>query len=178
MPGQRKRDYKAEYQRRQSLAKARGFRSYGQQRRAIEKGTVAAIAPSRIRTKRTADAQFRRVMNLPKGWTVRGARMDMARGWSNAYARSDLLTFDEKRAQTDDVYLDAYIKALVFAPSNVKGNKHHRRLTPSPDLEEFLVNVLGIYQADEYETRYGYGWPHGGQYNRGQRATYRANGGR
>lgn len=166
------RDYKAEYAKRNALAKSRGFKSYGQQRRAIEKGTVRAIAPGRVRSKRTLDAQqafsFREII---PGFDLQETRIESAQRWSDRNARSNLIKFDAKRARKDKEYLDRYMVALVLSPERTE---HYRRLTPSPALKSFLVDFMHIIQANEYETRYGEGYPHGGQFNRTTRAGYRA----
>lgn len=159
--GKRARDYAAEYARRQELARKRGFRSYAAQRRAIETGVAPAISPSRIRTKRTMDAQQNYML---KNFDVLGYRLEMAKGFSRMKVYDERLKFDEKRAKHDPHYLNLYIESVVTAPYSATMGT--RRLVPSDKLRHLLVDVLGITTIDEYEARYGQGWPHGGNYNR------------
>lgn len=158
------RNYKAEYQRRQQLARDRGFRTYGQQRHAIETGRARAIAPARVRTKRTLDAQQK--YGIP-AWMQKvnplQARIDIAQAWSDKYSRSTETEFSELQARKDPDYLRLYLAAFVYSP---KLAPWYKRLTPSEDLRKFFVEYMHIYESDEYESRYGAEWPHAGDYGR------------
>lgn len=147
------RNYAAEYAKRNALAKARGYRSYGDQRRKIETGRAPAINPGRIRTKRTADAQ-QEYRNLP--WEKRvdptQIKIEMAQEWSRVYARTGAIRFDSAEARRNPHYLSTYLQAFVLGTHD---DPNLNRLTGSDALYEYLVNETGYMSADEYETRYG-----------------------
>lgn len=156
----KKRDYKAEYARRDFLAKARGFDTYAAQRRAIEKGEVPALAPSRIRSKRTADAQQVWASRPRSLWelaqTAEGRKeinIDRAIRWSRMNARSDVLRFDPERAKTDDRYLTVYINAFVAPTEGHPELAHHFEGTDWQ--EEYFVEIMEYYEAEEFDEKYG-----------------------
>lgn len=148
----KKRDYKAEYARRNALAKKRGFSSYSQQRRAIERGKIPAIQPHRVRSKKTLDAQEKSFGILGRK-TVKDFRIEAGVAWSERNARSNRLKFDPVRAKKDDAYLSAYLGATVMQTG--KSGEDDSTLVPSPDLRILLVNVLGLMTDNEYDSRYG-----------------------
>lgn len=148
----KKRDYRAEYARRNALAKERGFSSYSQQRRAIETGKTRAIQPNRLRSKKTIEAQLA-LTPVFGGKSVKDWRIESAVGWSERNARTNRMKFDPVRARNDDAYLDAYTKVTVLqiAP---KG-EDESTLVAGDDLRHLLVDILNIMDDKEYDSRYG-----------------------
>lgn len=139
----RVRDYKAEYARRNALAKERGFKGYSDYRRKSEKGIVPFIQPKRVRRVRVSQrAQDRR---------------DLARAWSENFARSEVLAYRPELAEaaglTVDQYTDAYLDAVMGQKEQRLAGPH--RLKHNEALEHYLVDIVKWDKADEYETRYG-----------------------
>lgn len=155
----RKRNYKAEYQRRQTLAKARGFKGYAAQRRAIETGKAAPIQASRVRSRRTLDAQFKAgrgifSLNMTQAQQDQLAlktRMDMAQGWSNTRSHSPGTKFDRARAERDPGYLDAYTQSVVFDSFS---DPTQHRFSRSEAMRHYLVDVAKIMTQEEYDDAY------------------------
>lgn len=160
----RKRDYKAEYARRQALAKERGFKSYGEQRRKIERGETRAIAPSRLRSRKTIENQNKNwsifaeqparnpVQEFFDSFSVRDARIDMASRWSDFYSRSEATKFDPERARRDERYLTVYMQAFVLADHSDR-NVHD--FDGSDWQREWFVDQIEYFEAEEYDNRYG-----------------------
>lgn len=156
----KKRDYKAEYARRQALARERGFVSYHAQRRKIETGQVPAIAPNRLRKRSTIEAQEKfPTRGLPKdvaewwkNFDVQDARIDMAKRWSDWYSRHWSTQFDADRAKHDERYLTVYMQAFVLAPHE-DGNVHD--FDGSSWQYEWFVEIVGYMEADTYDDKYG-----------------------
>lgn len=146
------RDYKAEYARRNALAKERGFNGYSQYRRKYERGEVRAVAPHRIRSKRTAEAQ----QNVIDYETELGkiSREQQCRDWSNYAAKTWMAKFRpheaKRRGLTRAQYIDAYYNAFVgegaYAKSRYRGGNEALRY--------WFVDVLQCFSADEYDARY------------------------
>lgn len=152
------RDYKAEYARRQSLAKERGYKSYGQQRRLIEKGIAPAIQPTRLRSARTIRNQEESgagfLFRATGFRTINDYRIDAAQRWSDMRSRRDVTKFDADRARRDPEYLDAYSQALVSDAGN-PDVKFQTRLSYNDYTKHYLVDVMHAMTEDEYEARYG-----------------------
>jgi hypothetical protein len=147
------RDYKAEYAARQALAYERGFTSYYDQRTQIEKGTAPARSLSRVRTKRTYDAQQRfNGLSWEQKVNQRELTIELAQRWSNYQSRNKMSKFDVKLAATMPGYLDAYISAF---PLGFHKDENLNKFTGSPALFYYLVTLMGFMTVDEYERRYG-----------------------
>lgn len=155
----KRRDYKAEYRRRNELAKARGFAGYAQQRRAIESGKARAIAPWRIRTKRTAEAQNAFLAELKEQGTydsyLRAVPIEQqCRDWSSGTAKTPALKYTPQFARryglTKAEYTQAYYDAFVNGPESYR----NVRRGGSPALRYWLVDVIKLYTAAEYDKRY------------------------
>lgn len=152
----KQRDYKAEYARRQALARERGFKSYAQQRREIEKGDYPALAPTRLRKASTIRNQEEKGTGF-LGRTLanlKDHRIEAAQRWSDMRARTKSMEFDAKRARRDPEYLNAYTAATVLDMAH-PDTKMQAKLSANEHSKHLLVDVLGLMTADEYETRYG-----------------------
>lgn len=157
----RPRDYAAEYARRQALAKQRGFASYGTQRRAIEKGEIPAIEPTRLRKRSTIEAQEigRGFIGVPslkgEGLTsyegIQAFRMEMALRWEETHSRSHYSEFDREKARNDPEYLNEYMAAWVM-PSIYKDNTHD--VDPSEYLHDYMIDN-DLMDEEEWQQRYG-----------------------
>lgn len=155
------RNYRVEELRRKELAVARGFRSRGQQRYAIETGHFPAIDFHRIRSPKTRKAQENFLTAprfMPKYAGVVLPRMsdeDRCVDWSAAFARSEKAQYDPDKAKelgfTKADYRTAYMKAFV------RGKERYKltRKTGSDALRHWFVDINHYFEADEYETRYG-----------------------
>lgn len=163
----RRRDYKAEEARRNARARAAGFSSRGQQRRAIERGKVPALAPQRLRNPRTIKAQQERDARAKRestSWFRAGftserqyrKAKDQAADWSALHAGTTIAKFDYEANAVSGVtkaaYTKAYVDAFVSGPERYKAV---RRSGGSPALYRYFVTVTEHYSPDEYETRYG-----------------------
>lgn len=152
----RVRDYKAEYARRQALARERGHRSYGEQRRKIERGEIPPIQPSRIRGK-TRAAWFAALMDSPQRADqhlfVRREIIADCEEWSRLHAMSDRAKFRRKRALKDQDYLMTYYRAFIM---NTTSDFAH--LKDNQDLKKWFMQFKGMSE-DEYRKRY----PRGGR---------------
>ena len=146
----KKRDYRAEYARRKALAQERGFSGYAAQRKAIERGKYPAIAPHRVRTKRTSDAQAKLGLF---GRNIKAMRIEAAQVWSDRNARANTMKFDAERARTDEDYLSTYLGATVMMTGRTEMDES--TLIPSDDLRHLLVDVLEVFDLDEYDQKYG-----------------------
>lgn len=160
----RNRDYKAEYQRRNELAKARGYKSYGQQRYRIETGDAPAINPRRLRSQRTIDNQVRKQRILSNAgpfndelpWPdwfgekdLKATRIEFAQDWSDFYSRHWSTEFDAERAEDDEHYLETYMNTFVHLSYL---ESHH--LKRSESHYEWFVNIMHYMEADTYDRRY------------------------
>src|SRR6478609_5965605 len=97
------RDYKAEERRRNELARQRGFTNRYQQRRKIETGAVPALAPKRVRSERTKQAQAQRIRPPRNGakiddsrWVINGtqiSRVQRAEDWSAMHGGTDIAKY-------------------------------------------------------------------------------------
>lgn len=162
----RRRDYKAEEARRNARARARGFSSRGQQRKAIERGKIPPLAPGRIRKPETVKAQQereRRERREKSYWFKAGFRSERAyrkaksdaADWSALHAGTHIAQYDPDNALEGigvAEYTKAYMDAFVEGPGRYKAV---RRSGGSPELYRYFVTVTGHYAPDEYESRYG-----------------------
>jgi hypothetical protein len=158
------RDYAAEYRRRNELAKQRGHTNYAQQRRKIERGQIRAIAPTRLRSRKTIEAQdavyglfgTQQLDKDTERWLstvdVQDVRIDMAQRWSDWYSRHWSTEFDAKRAAKDEHYLTVYMQGFVLSQDKDK-NAHH--FDGSRWQHEWFVDITGYLEADDYADRYG-----------------------
>ena len=161
----RQRDYKAEEQRRNQLARERGYSSRAQMRRAIESGSTAAIRPTALRNPRTIEAQKFRLGSETRGVERKGTTLpsfgsrispeQSAEDWSDIYARSAAAQYspdDRPDGMSKAEYTEAYLAAFV------RGEERYvnvRRSGGSEALRHWFVDVVGYMTADEYESRYG-----------------------
>lgn len=165
----RQRDYKAEQQRRNELARARGFSSRGQQRRKIERGIIPPIAPQRVRSPKTISAQRQRESRERQatswwgkaGFTserqYRTAR-DRSEDWSALHAGTRIAQYEYEDNAVPGVtkaeYTKAYFQAFVSGPERYAAV---RKAGGSAALRRYFVDITGHYSPDEYEARYGPG---------------------
>lgn len=163
----KQRDYRAEEARRNARARERGFTSRGQQRRAIERGKVPALAPSRLRSQRTIDAQREREARERREATswfragfsserqYRNAK-DKAEDWSALHAGTGIARYDYEANAVEGITMAAYTKAYMDAfVSGPQRYKAVRRSGGSDALYHYFVTVTEHYSPDEYESRYG-----------------------
>jgi hypothetical protein len=158
------RNHKLEQQRRNELARQRGFTSRGQQRRAIERGKVPALAPTRLRSERTIKAQTERQIREQQsglGGTITRdfrTKRDRCIDWSALHAGTTIASYDYEANAVDGVtrqqYTDAYFAAFVSGPGRYAAV---RRSGGSPELRRYFVTITEHYSPDVYEVRYGAG---------------------
>ena len=150
------------WEKRNERFRARGYESYNDYRRKMERGEARAVRPDRLTSRRSIESQEQRggifgaaLSETEFRSSVREQRIESALRWSNWHSRSKDLAFSPERARKDEDYLNSYMQALVmdFNPRI----PNYGRLTPSDDLRHLLVDVLGIMTADQYEARYGEG---------------------
>lgn len=159
----KQRDYKAEERRRNELARQRGFSSRAALRRAIEKGTAAAIQPNRLRRPSTIAAQKERYKatrktehkgdKFPK-FGFRVSDEQRAQDWSDVFSRSPGSEYnpDERpEGMSRKAYTNAYLKAWVDGDNRYVNVRH---TGGSPELRNWLVNVAGFLTANIYEDKY------------------------
>ena len=147
----RKRDYAAEYQRRQALAKSRGFASYGKQRRAIERGKIRAIAPTRVRKRSTIEAQEKLGGLFGAALDVTKYRIDAAEAWQQHYSHARSTSLDRTR-YGERGYLDTYNAAFLL---NTKDRaKGFHSLSGTPEQHRWFVEYGGMTE-EEWQERYG-----------------------
>ena len=162
----RQRNYRAEEARRNARARERGFTSRGQQRKAIERGRIAPLAPEKIRKPETVKAQQERERREKRehaywykaGFSserqYRNAKSDSA-DWSALHAGTHIAEYDTDNALEGvgkAEYTKAYYDAFVSGPGRYKAV---RRSGGSDELYRYFVTVTGHYAPDEYESRYG-----------------------
>lgn len=163
------RDYKAEERRRNELAKARGFKTRAEQRKKIERGEVAALHPQRVRATKTKEAQKRytaaqRRAAAPKGRSgqktvsiggIKMNRRQVMQDWSDYAASTPLAEYKPEDARslglTRDEYDQAYWDAWLDPDSGYVLNRY----APSEAQRRWMVDIMGHYEAEEYEDRYG-----------------------
>lgn len=148
----KKRDYKAEYARRNALAQKRGFKSYNAQRKAIEKGRFPAIAPGRIRSRKTLDAQTNYSIVKVFGRSELDIRIEASLAWSERNARTETMKFDEARARKEPDYERTYFSATVMQFGATELDES--TLVNSPELQHLLVDLMDIYEPEEYDEKY------------------------
>jgi hypothetical protein len=167
-----RRNYHAEEQRRNELARARGFTSRAQQRRRIERGDIQALAPKRVKSPKTIAAQrswSERAQALIKGLDLtKPSDFDRCADWSAAHAQTKQARFNPKhlpKGITLDDYVTAYMRAFVEGPGSYGLSRGSRQTTTngyqytggSADLYYWFVILMGYYQADEYDEHYAIG---------------------
>jgi len=166
MAAKRVRNYRQEQERRNALARERGYTSRGQQRRAIETGKAKPIAPKLVRSPKTIAAQKARIKAETQGQEHKHKTSDIlfsanrpdaerAQDWSDLFSRSSMGQYnpDERPdGVSKKAYTDAYVAAFVDGAERYKYVRHSGG---SPALRRWLVDINGFMTADEYETRYG-----------------------
>lgn len=136
------RDYKAEYQRRNELAKKNQFKTYGQVRYGLKKGTLARSNGRIVATPTKTSTNL-------KQWEKAGAKdpadyMKMkseVKAWLKKYpgdGRSKLTADEIKNPEIMGAYHRAFVK----------------RPTPPGSLKDFLVNVTHRVSKKEWDKNY------------------------
>lgn len=168
MATKRVRNYSREYARRNELARLRGEPSYAVRRRKIEQGIIAAIAPWRIRSKRTAENQealkartAAEAREATQGKTYADieasvTKEERCRQWSTqGGSRTSMTKYNPREARklgyAKEEYTDIYFRAFV------SGDESYRKVRykgGSDPLKEWFVTMHNIYQAGEYDGRY------------------------
>lgn len=147
----RKRDYKAEYQRRQALAQTRGFKTYGKQRYAIEKGRAKAIAPTRIRKRSTIEAQERLGGLFGREVDVTKYRIDAAEAWQQRYSHARSTSLNPSR-YSEPGYLDTYNAAFLLNTKDRAAGFH--ALSGTEAQHRWFVEYGGMTE-EEWQEKYG-----------------------
>ena len=178
------RNYRAEEARRNEIARALGFKSRAEMRKAVETGKIAPKRPRAVRSPRTIAAQKAReareraVKVVKRGHTdsyesLSGGISDeqRAQDWSDIFARTDVSTYEYgvKNATAGEYkkvmaakarYVrkhgkDAYTKAYLKAFVEGPGKyKTTRNIGGSPDLYLWFVIVCEYLLAELYEDKY------------------------
>ncbi len=157
----RKRDYKAEYNRRIERAQSRGFTNYYDQRSKIERGIAPAISPGRLRKRETIERQEQRFGPVIGGkqsdfftrLDPTKYRIEMAKSWADYHGRSEATTqFDPERAKRDPDYLETYLQGIVMPALTAEKTHHFER---SEHNRRWLVDITGWMTDEEYDERYG-----------------------
>ena len=150
------RDYKAEYARRTSLAKARGRRSYGAERYAIEHGWIQPVAPKRIKYRTRIEQEKRLTRVKPFGGLPTISRKQRAEDWSDLFAVTDTAEYHPENAKelgvTKAAYTTAYLNAWVIGKNRYKNVRHEGG---SPSLEYWFTDLNDFMDADDYDDKYG-----------------------
>lgn len=149
------RDYKAEYQRRNAKAQARGFKSYGAYRHAVETGKIQTVQPKRLSSPRTIKAQSRFNNYFSRGRSFAEMKSD-AQDWAAAHAGTEIAEYDPARALTisktsEAEYLTAYTEAFVSGPNRYGAVRHQGG---SEELRHYWVDITGWLSAKEYDEKY------------------------
>lgn len=172
------RDYKAEYARRNALAKERGFKGYADQRKQMETGQVKFLQQNRLSNRRSIAANkswiareakraqqtindFFRDAEKPAEVTYESAIRNleltaMAIDWSNLHAATDIAEYHPERAADLGVTVDEYTQAYLEAFAGFGGETYYevRRRGGSDALRYWFVELNDYYEAAEYDDRY------------------------
>lgn len=138
------RDYRAEERRRNERARAAGFTSRGQQRRAIASGKAAPLNPKRTEWFKAGFKSLRAYKRA----------VDDSEDWSAAHARHSIAEYNPDEYEPDipaAVYTKAYSDAFVYGPERYANVRHSGG---SDALFHFLVEVTGYLSAKEYDDKY------------------------
>jgi hypothetical protein len=150
------RDYKAEYARRTALAKARGRRSYGAERYAIEHGWIKPVAPHRIKHNTAAYQERRLAARKPFGGLAKISRAQRAQDWSDIFSRSESGEYHPENAKelgvTKAAYTTAYLNAWVLGDDRYKNVRHNGGSVP---LHDWFVDLNDYMSEDDYDDKYG-----------------------
>ena len=128
------RDYRQEEQRRNELARERGFTSRAQLRNRVSKGFAAGRvtkAPAYERAGFTSQLEYRKARKVAKAWSDHHSRQERSE-----YKPSELRDPTRFRA-----YYDAY-------PSN-QGVRN--RALRKQKLRHYLVDVMGYMTGEEFD---------------------------
>lgn len=140
------RDHPAEQQRRNDLARERGYRNRGEQRRQVERGIIPAARPRAMRNVEHIHAQA----------LLEAHRRDRAFDWSAAHGKRYQGRYNPDLADelgySESAYTDAYLKAWVEGERRYTDVRHSGG---SRALFHWFVEVIGWYTMEEYEERYG-----------------------
>lgn len=151
------RDNAKEQVRRNQLAFERGYASRYEQRKAIERGVIAPIAPKRVSSPKTISAQEKRLAAIPKvkSRSATYADRELAYDWSAVMAKRFEAEYHPERALALGVsryeYTQIYLRAFVTGDYRYKIT---RRKGGSDELGEWFVTLNHFYSATEYERRY------------------------
>lgn len=160
----RKRDYKAEYARRQALAKSRGYESYSAYRRGYETGQNPAVNYKRIKKEKTKRAQVKWFEGntgdlfdfeaLVEMLTPKLPKQDECEIWSAAYARTSVAEYNPDEAEelglSKREYTEAYWDCFVGGPDMYSKN----RKSGSPAMRRWFVEITQYFEAEDYDDRY------------------------
>ena len=158
------RDYRAEEQRRRFLANTRGYNNRYQLRRAIETGVRPPIQPKRVRSRKTIEAQERRMDRVqkamqPKPRSANAYDRAQAYDWSDLFAKRHQAEYVPERAavlgKTRHAYTKAYIDAFIGQNYDVEqGYSSRRYIGGSEALRYWFVELNQYYTQAEYDARY------------------------
>lgn len=144
----RRRDYKAEEARRNARAKAAGFTSRAQMRKALREKETVVARDRRGTIVGRAQGPVKPVW-AEAGYSTAGmykAERQAARQWSDRHSHQPtsrwLSSFQPVQAKS---YYDAYVNPDTRAAKTV--NELY-------SLREYLVDVMGYYTDDEFDERY------------------------
>lgn len=141
----RPRDYHAEEQRRNELAKARGLRNRYELRKKKDRGEIPKVS----RVKRTP-ADIARAAGFPTYSRYRKARRDAAQ-WSDRHSLKDVSRYSSTMdAKTFRAYYDAFVNKEPGTSFQTLGKG--QRTTES--IRHYFVDVIGYFTAEEYDERY------------------------
>ena len=127
------RDYRKEEQRRNELARERGFTSRAQLRNRVSKGSAVgriAKAPAYERAGFTSQSEYRTARKVSKAWSVQHSHKE-----SSAYSSA---LRDPARFRA---YYDAYAN-----PARGLGSEDRKR-----KLHRYLVDVMGFITDEEFD---------------------------
>lgn len=137
------RDYKAEYARRNELAKEKRIGSYGQLRYGLEKGRLARTETGKVVATSTSGKK------KEPAWKRAGASssdeyMQMKRdvkAWVKSHPKAKRSKMDKEDIANPEI-MGAYYRAFVKRP------------TPAGSLEDFLVHATGRVSQKEWDKNY------------------------
>ena len=164
MAWKRVRDHKAEYARRNALAKTRGYGNRYEQRRKIETGVIAPIRPKQVKSRTTKAAQRLRIAVEKqaakekkdfRGLAPRRTRAERAEEWSLLMAKTPDAEYNPDDAKelgvTRTAYTNAYLAAFVLGPEHYHLVRHNGG---SDALKTWFVDITHTYTSGEYDARY------------------------
>lgn len=165
------RDWKAVERRRNERAQAAGFPNRATQRRAIESGKIAPLAPQLVRSPKTIAAQSKRLTAPKRESRAKKTEFERLRDeylssdlagqcadWSAIVAATEWAKYRPDQASeyglTVEEYTAAYYAAFVAGRQRYHLNRHKRG--GSPALRHWFVDIMDMEGAD-YDDRYGAG---------------------